>query len=85
MREQIPAALDGQRVDRVASLMTGRSRSVIASLVSKGKLSCSGELVVAGSQRVKEGDWVEIDTTHDLESKVTKDRLEKISIQSKWD
>ena len=52
MREQIPAALDGQRVDRVASLMTGRSRSVIASLVSEGKLSCSGELVVAGSQRV---------------------------------
>ena len=65
MREQIPAALDGQRVDRVASLMTGRSRSVIASLVSKGKLSCSGELVVAGSQRVKEGDWVEIEVPAD--------------------
>ncbi|MCH2625413.1 MAG: RluA family pseudouridine synthase [Actinomycetota bacterium] len=65
MREQIPAALDGQRVDRVASLMTGRSRSVIASLVSEGKLSCSGELVVAGSQRVKEGDWVEIEVPAD--------------------
>jgi 23S rRNA pseudouridine1911/1915/1917 synthase len=61
MREQIPAALDAERVDRVASLMTGLSRSTVTSLISAGKLTRNEEVVVAGSQRVVEGDWIEVE------------------------
>jgi len=61
MREQIPAALDSERVDRVASLMTGLSRSVVASLISAGEVMRNEEVVVAGSQRVAVGDWIEVD------------------------
>ena len=61
MREQIPAALDAERVDRVASLMTGLSRSMVTSLISAGKLTRNEEVVVAGSQRVVEGDWIEVE------------------------
>ena len=61
MREQIPAALDAERVDRVASLMTGLSRSMVTSLIVEGKLTRNDEVVVAGSQRVVEGDWIEVE------------------------
>ena len=61
MREQIPAALDAERVDRVASLMTGLSRSTVTSLIVAGKLTRNDEVVVAGSQRVVEGDWIEVE------------------------
>ena len=60
MREQIPAALDAERVDRVASLMTGLSRSTVTSLIVAGKLTRNDEVVVVGSQRVVEGDWIEV-------------------------
>lgn len=59
MRDQIPNALDGERVDRVASLMTGLSRSVVAALIPEGKLTHNDKPVNAGSQRVTAGDWIE--------------------------
>ena len=38
MHDEIPSALDGERIDRVAALMTGLSRSVVAQLISEGKI-----------------------------------------------
>ena len=61
MREQIPNALDGERVDRVAALMTGFSRSAIARLISDGKVIRNEERVVNGSDRVAQGDHVEVE------------------------
>lgn len=61
MREQIPAALDAERVDRVASLMTGLSRNMVTSLIAEGKLTRNDEVVLVGSQRVVEGDWIEVE------------------------
>ena len=52
MHEDIPNALDGERVDRVAALMTGRSRSVIADLISEGKIFHNEKSVTNGSFRV---------------------------------
>ena len=48
MREEIPNALDGERVDRGAALMTGLSRSAIARLISDGKVTRNEERVVDG-------------------------------------
>ena len=61
MREEIPNALDGERVDRVAALMTGLSRSAIARLISDGKVTRNEERVVDGSGRVTEGDYVAVE------------------------
>ena len=61
MREEIPNALDGERVDRVAALMTGLSRSAIARLISDGKVTRNDERVVDGSDRVTQGDHVEVE------------------------
>ena len=55
VREQIPAALDGERVDRVVSLVAGCSRSEAAALVAAGAVSIDGAVVSVGRQRVVEG------------------------------
>ena len=61
VREEIPNALDGERVDRVAALMTGLSRSVIAKLISQGDVSRNDQKVENGSDRVALGDQIEVD------------------------
>ena len=48
MRDEIPNALDGERVDRVAALMTGLSRSAITKLISQGDVSRNGQKVDSG-------------------------------------
>ena len=61
MREVVPRALDGQRLDRVVALVTGRSRSEAASLVDGGAVLVAGRAVTSRSHRVAEGDEVEVD------------------------
>ncbi|MCH2627919.1 MAG: RluA family pseudouridine synthase [Acidimicrobiales bacterium] len=61
MHEEIPNALDGERVDRVAALMTGLSRSVIADLISEGKIFHNEKSVTNGSFRVSKGDQIEVE------------------------
>jgi 23S rRNA pseudouridine1911/1915/1917 synthase len=52
--EEIPAALDGQRVDRVVALLTGLSRAEAAALVASGGVLVDGQ-PAAGKHRVAEG------------------------------
>ena len=59
--EVIPAALDGERVDRVVSLLAECSRSDAAALVADGAVALDGTTVVAGKQRVVTGQTVEVD------------------------
>lgn len=58
--ERMPAALDGERVDRVVALLTGCSRSEATRLVADGKVSIGGAAVTKASHRVVEGDDVAI-------------------------
>lgn len=60
MREVVPAALDGERLDRLVSLMTGRSRAAAAAIVADAGVRVGGEVVVSGKHRVAEGDEVEV-------------------------
>jgi 23S rRNA pseudouridine1911/1915/1917 synthase len=60
VREVVPRALDGQRLDRVVALVTGRSRSEAAELVDGGAVLVDGRPVTARTHRVAEGETLEI-------------------------
>ena len=61
MKEVIPAALAGERVDRVVALLTERPRSEVAELVRAGHVRVGGRPVTVASRRVAEGDVLEVD------------------------
>lgn len=50
--EQIPDALDGERVDRLVALVTGCSRAEASTLIAAGDVLVDGEVVHKASQRV---------------------------------
>ena len=52
----IPAALDGQRVDKVVALLTGLPRRVVAELVDAGAVRVDGRVVTGRSRRLAEGE-----------------------------
>ncbi len=56
----MPAALDGERVDRIVSMLTGVSRAAAADLVAGGSVHVDGRLATTGKQRLHEGQLVEL-------------------------
>lgn len=61
IEEEIPAALAGERLDRIVSLITDCSRSDAAVLVAAGGASIDGEVHTVGKVRVREGQLVAVD------------------------
>jgi 23S rRNA pseudouridine1911/1915/1917 synthase len=61
VKEIVPRALDGERVDRVVAFITGLPRREVAELVSGGSVRLDGTTVDTRSRRVAEGDVVEVD------------------------
>jgi 23S rRNA pseudouridine1911/1915/1917 synthase len=61
IREEIPPALGGERLDRIVSLLTDISRSDAAALVAAGGASVDGTVTASGKVRVGTGQIVEID------------------------
>lgn len=64
IREEIPAALAGQRLDRIVALLTDISRSDAAVLVASGGASIDGVVSVSGKVRVTLGQVIEVDPAH---------------------
>ncbi|HEY7072341.1 MAG TPA: RluA family pseudouridine synthase, partial [Acidimicrobiales bacterium] len=60
MREVVPRALDGQRLDRVVALVAACSRAEAAALVDEGAVVVDGRAVTARSHRVSEGDVLDL-------------------------
>jgi len=60
LSEEVPAVLDGERLDRLIALLTGCSRSEATDLVRAGNVSVAGHVVTKGSHHVAEGDVVEL-------------------------
>jgi 23S rRNA pseudouridine1911/1915/1917 synthase len=59
---EVPAALDGERVDRTVALLTGVTRSLAADMVSAGRVSVGrGVPIRSGSRRVRQGERLRID------------------------
>ncbi len=61
IREEIPAALAGERLDRIVALLTDASRSDAAALVASGGASLDGVVTTSGKLRVTLAQVVEID------------------------
>jgi 23S rRNA pseudouridine1911/1915/1917 synthase len=61
LEEEIPAALAGERLDRIVAIVTGASRSGAAALVEAGGAKVDGDVVSVGKLRLREGQRVEID------------------------
>lgn len=74
VEEVVPAALAGERIDRVVAMITGASRSRVADWLSDGHVSCNGITVTTRSRRVEEGDLVALAVDHhDAPSRPTAD------------
>jgi 23S rRNA pseudouridine1911/1915/1917 synthase len=58
--EEIPDALDGERLDRVVALMTGESRARAGELVDAGCALVGAAVVTTRSRKVRAGDVVEV-------------------------
>ncbi len=56
----VPAALHGERVDRVVATLTGMARSEVAAHVASGAVALNGRPVRARALRVSKGDRLEI-------------------------
>lgn len=56
--EEVPAALDGERLDRVVAMMTGASRAVVAEQVAAGQITVNDRVVTQRSHRVVTGDAI---------------------------
>jgi 23S rRNA pseudouridine1911/1915/1917 synthase len=61
--EMLPAALDGERVDRVVALLADVSRSVAAQLVTDGAVRVDGQPATSGKVRLAVGSTIDIDTS----------------------
>jgi 23S rRNA pseudouridine1911/1915/1917 synthase len=58
--EEMPAALDGERIDRVVALLTGCSRSEASDLIARGEVLVGGSAAAKPSHRLVEGDVVTV-------------------------
>ena len=61
IREEIPSALAGERLDRIVALLTDASRSDAAALVAAGGASLDGVVTTSGKLRVSLAQIFEID------------------------
>ena len=61
MREEIPAGLDGERIDRVVAMLTGCSRSEASDAIDAGTVRVDGAVATKSSVRVQAGQQVDIE------------------------
>jgi 23S rRNA pseudouridine1911/1915/1917 synthase len=61
VREEVPDALAGERIDRVVSMVAGGSRAEASALLAAGEVLLSGRPVTVRTTRVQAGDVVELD------------------------
>jgi 23S rRNA pseudouridine1911/1915/1917 synthase len=59
--EEIPAALDGERLDRVVAMLTDLSRSEASALVAAGEVRVNGQAVTSRTHRLAEGDELSLE------------------------
>lgn len=61
VEEVVPGALDGERIDRIVSIIADISRSEAATLIAEGGAEVDGVVVLSGKPRLKEGQVVVVD------------------------
>ncbi|MGC8511440.1 MAG: RluA family pseudouridine synthase [Acidimicrobiales bacterium] len=66
-RWSVPPALDGERIDRVISLVSGLARSRVNEMISSGAVSVGGRVMTQRSRKVREGDTVALTVSSDVD------------------
>jgi 23S rRNA pseudouridine1911/1915/1917 synthase len=61
IEESVPAALAGERLDRIVAIITGASRADAATLVTAGGVRVDGTVVTSGKIRLETGQEVAVD------------------------
>lgn len=61
MREELPPALDGERLDRIVALIADVSRSVALKVIEAGGVAVDGQPARSGKVRLEAGQHVEVD------------------------
>lgn len=67
--EVVPAALDGERIDRLVAMITGESRARVNDWIDAGLVARNGAVITSHSLRIAEGDVIDIDV--DLDAPLT--------------
>jgi 23S rRNA pseudouridine1911/1915/1917 synthase len=52
IEETVPAAFEGDRIDRFVAAVTGESRSTVKALIAEGRVTHNGRTVTSASTRV---------------------------------
>jgi 23S rRNA pseudouridine1911/1915/1917 synthase len=63
--EVVPAALDGERIDRLVAMITGESRARVNEWIDAGLVHRNGRVIGSHSLRIAEGDVIDIDVDLD--------------------
>ncbi|MGH9120636.1 MAG: RluA family pseudouridine synthase [Acidimicrobiales bacterium] len=58
---EVPVSLAGERADRAISLITGRSRAMVAALVEAGRVTVEGRRLINGARRLRAGQRLVLD------------------------
>ncbi len=61
IREELPAALDGERLDRIVALLADVSRSVAVKVIAAGGVAVDGQPATSGKVRLEAGQVVDVD------------------------
>jgi 23S rRNA pseudouridine1911/1915/1917 synthase len=61
LQAELPAALEGERLDRAIALLAGVSRSLAAQLVAAGRVRVDGRTATGRSRRLAAGEVIEVD------------------------
>ena len=80
MIETVPSALAGERIDRVVSMLTGRSRADVAALIADGAVRIDDRVVTSRSRRTAEGDVVSVDLPDDQADSLEPDERVLITV-----
>ena len=67
VREELPAALGGQRIDRIVAMLSGLSRTEASDLVRDGGVTVNGVVAKRGADRLEAGTVIGIGT-EDMEA-----------------
>lgn len=60
LSEVVPVALDGQRLDRVVAMVTGRPRAEVDALVADGRVRLASAVTTNRSRRVRTGQGIDV-------------------------
>ncbi len=77
----VPAALEGERVDRAVALLADLSRSAVATLIGDGAVRLDGVPARSGSTRVREGQELEVALPDPVDPRPVPDAAVEFSVR----